>query len=84
VPPADFDIHSPSPDEGHEAIRLAVIEAISDLGSNTEGLSENFWLVDSLFELVSVALATVDDLSARVAALESAAQPSGFAKSNRR
>ena len=52
--PPRFDITQPSPDAGHEAIRVAVVQT-----------------TDTLFSLVESLRATLDDLSARVAALES-------------
>lgn len=67
-----FDIDTPSPDDGHEAIRVAVVEAIADLRENTAGVGDAYWLTDLLFDLLGSALVAIDDLTARLAALEPA------------
>lgn len=59
----DFDIDKPSPDDGHEAIRVAVVNAIEDLNYNTDDIGLSLSLADTLFSLL-------DGLTARVAALE--------------
>jgi hypothetical protein len=55
-----FDVNTPSPDEGHEAIRVAVLTAIDNSAVNVE---EAYFLADVLFELVN-------GLTERIAALE--------------
>lgn len=76
------DYRTPSPDEGHEAIRKPLEKAIDDLArtvadvqANTIGVDDAYFLADTLFELVGAALTAVDDLTARVAVLEAAATP---------
>lgn len=70
-----FDIDSPSPDRGHEAIRVAVVQAITDLGQNVADTADGFYLTDVIFELLDTALTQVADLEARVAALEATTAP---------
>ena len=77
-----FDINTPSPDDGHEAIRVAVVAAIEELGWNTSDVGASFDLLDTLFVLLDSALtandalaAQVADLEARVTALEPAPTP---------
>jgi len=65
-----FDMHVPSPDVGHEAIRLAVLQAIADGQTNAGGVDDTYFLTDLLFSLLDSAFASIDDLTARVAALE--------------
>lgn len=60
---SDFDINTPTPDDGHEAIRLAVVTAIENLNYNTGDVSLSLSLADTLFSLL-------DALTTRVAALE--------------
>lgn len=59
-----FDLDEPTPNVSLERLRLAVL--------STDDL---YMLTDVLFELASGALAAVDDLSARVAALEPQPEP---------
>ena len=72
-----FDVHTPSPDDGHEAIRAAVVQAIEDIDWNTVDVSVGFDLTDTLFVLLDGALADiatlkeqVTDLQSRLASLE--------------
>lgn len=67
-----FDLHTPSPDDGHEGIRLAVVAAIADLGTTAD---DSYFLTDLLFDLLSSAFTAIDDLTARLAALETPAEP---------
>jgi hypothetical protein len=69
-----FDLSQPSPDEGHEAIRLAVVKAIEDLGHNTESVDVSFSLVDMLFVLLEESLADRSALNIRVDAAKIQAQ----------
>lgn len=70
---ADFDISVPSPDDGHEAIRAAVVGAIEELAYNTDDANLLLSLSDSLFALLDSALTAIDDLTARLVALENPA-----------
>lgn len=76
------DFRTPSPDEGHEAIRAPLAQAIDDLAdaieaghTNRAGVDDAYFLADMLFDLLGSALAAVDDLTARVTALEAAVVP---------
>lgn len=75
MPAPDFDINAPSPDDGHESIRVAVVGAIEELDYNTDDVGSSFGLIDTAFELLSGALATIDALTDRMAALEAAVPP---------
>lgn len=70
-----FDINTPSPDDGHEAIRVAVVQAIEDAASNASGVDDAYWLTSTLFDLIGSLLSANDALTARVDALEAAAAP---------
>ena len=58
-----FDVNTPSKDRGHELIRQAVVQAISDVG-------DGFSLTDVLFELLDAAMAQIDALNIRCDALQ--------------
>lgn len=62
---SDFSIDTPSPDRGHEAIRVAVLQAIGDLQQNAADTADSFYLADVLFELVDGLLAQVDAVNIR-------------------
>lgn len=73
------DYRTPSPDEGHEAIRAPLAKAVDDLADaiaagkeNQTGVEDAYFLSDLLFDLLGGALAAIGDLTARVAALEPA------------
>lgn len=70
MPVPEFSIDNPSPDRGHEAIRRAVKKAIADLTDTQADSDDSFYLVDVAFELLDGALAQIDALTQRVAALE--------------
>lgn len=59
----DLDLSQPLPDRAHEAIRVAVVQAITDG-------EDSFTLTDVVFQMLDGLLVTVDDLTARLAALE--------------
>lgn len=59
----DLDLNQPLPDRAHEGIRQAVVKALADLSTGQADTSDSLYLVDVLFELL-------DDLTARVTALE--------------
>jgi len=61
--PNPLDLSQPLPDRAHEGIRLAVLQAIADGQTNQADTSDSLYLTDVLFELL-------DDLTARVTALE--------------
>ena len=68
--PQPVDLARPLPDEAHEGLRLAVVQAIADLG-------DSFMLADTLFGLVDQTLADIStgttqrgQLQQRVTALE--------------
>lgn len=69
MPSEPGDYRTPSPDEGHEAIRAPLAQAIDDLSQTT---ADAYFLTDALFDLLDSALTAIDDLTARVAALEPA------------
>lgn len=60
----------PSPDLAHEELRLSLLRAIGDLRNNTSATDVSFDLADTLFLLLDSALYALDDLAARVTALE--------------
>ena len=60
---SDFDISNPSPDDGHEAIRQAVVDALEELGYASDDAGLSLDMADTLFLLI-------ENLAARVAALE--------------
>lgn len=71
------DFRIPSADEGHESIRAPLAQAIDDLAATVEevrlsqeGVEDAYYLVDLLFDLLDGALATSDDLTTRLGALE--------------
>lgn len=73
------DYRTPSPDEGHEAIRAPLAQAIDDLAQavdelelNRAGVDDAYFLTDLLFDLLGGALTAIDDLTARLAVLEPA------------
>ena len=70
-----FDVDTPSPDRGHEAIRVAVVEAVADLRRNIADTADGFYLADVIFEFLDAVLLAVDDLTVRVETLETAALP---------
>ncbi len=65
----DFDVNTPSPDAGHEAIRVAVVNAIEELGYNTADVGSSFDLVDLLFAYIDDLLASHDAQRIRIDAL---------------
>lgn len=65
---SEFDVNVPSPDEGHEAIRVAVVAAIEELGYTADDSMLGLDLVDTLFVMI-------EGLLDRVSALESTATP---------
>ena len=67
-----FDVNTPSPDDGHEAIRQAVVGAIEELGTANAGVGDAYWLVDMLFSMVDGLYVQLDLLTARVDALSPA------------
>lgn len=87
MPDSDVpDYRTPSRDDGHEAIRAPLAQAIDDLAAavaagnqNAAGVDDSYFLTDLLFSLLDSALAAIDqqtadiaDLKARVAVLEPA------------
>lgn len=56
TPASDFDVNEPSLDRGHEAIRLAVIDAIASSQQNCD--------------LLNTVVAAIADHETRLAALE--------------
>lgn len=62
---SDFSIDTPSPDEGHEAIRVAVVQAIENLGYTTDDSALGLDLVDTLFALIDQLMARLDALEAK-------------------
>lgn len=77
-----LDLHQPLADRAHEAIRQAVLQAISDLQVNATGVGDAYFLVDLLFTLLDSALAQsaeqaaqITELTARVDALEAPTDP---------
>lgn len=69
--PADFfSVDTPSPDEGHEAIRLAVVAAIQDLAYTTDDAALGLDLADTLFALLDSAMVANDALAERLGVLE--------------
>jgi len=58
-----FDVTRPSLDRGHEAIRLAVVQAISDVG-------DGFSLTDVLLDLLTGQAQQIDALNIRCDALQ--------------
>jgi len=78
------DLNVEWPDAGHEAIRLAVVQAIADLAANTEQFADSFLLgqtaadfaqtvltnFGSLQQAVAAQAAQIADLETRVSALE--------------
>jgi len=71
-PPLTVD--EPFPDIGHEAIRQWVKTALASGQRGESGVADTYFLTDLLFELLDDAFASIDDLTARVTALESAPQ----------
>ena len=72
-PPLTVD--EPFPDIGHEAIRQWVKTALASGQRGESGVADTYFLTDLLFELLDDAFASIDDLTARVTALESAPTP---------
>lgn len=79
---SEFDITRESPDAGHEAIRLAVVQAIENLDYNTGDVSVLLELIDQLFTFLDESLAQrsalaarLDDLETRIGALEPTPAP---------
>lgn len=77
-----LDYRTPSPDEGHEAIRAPLAQAIDDLAeavangrANEAGVDDAYFLTDVLFDLLDSVMVANDALAARVEALEAAAIP---------
>jgi hypothetical protein len=68
-----FDIDTPSPDDGHEAIRVAIVQAINDLSDTSAGVDDAYWITDLLLGMADGLYTAVSDLTARVDALEAAA-----------
>ena len=71
------DYRTPSPDEGHEAIRAPLAQAIDDLAqamedaeANRVGVDDAYFLTGILFDLLGGVLTSLDDLTARLTALE--------------
>lgn len=64
------DLSLPLPDLAHENLRQAVVAAIGEAQFNASGVEDAYYLADVLFDLLGTALAAVDDLTARVEALE--------------
>ena len=73
--PEPFDLTRTSPDAAHEAIRVAVVQAIEDLDYTTGDLSISLELVDVLFVLIDQLLTDNAALTARIEALEQAEEP---------
>jgi hypothetical protein len=76
------DYRTPSPDDGHEAIREPLERAIDelaqtveDLGYTTDDAGLSLDMADTLFVLIDSLMATNNALTERVAALEAAATP---------
>lgn len=65
-----YDLNQPLPDAAHEALRVAVLAAISDLGNTGTDVSGNFFLADTQIELVADLLNRVAALEDRVALLD--------------
>lgn len=66
----EFDVTRPSPDAGHEAIRVAVVQAIEDLGFSFDLADTLFLLLDSVYSDLADAATDRGGLARRVAALE--------------
>lgn len=86
------DVHDgPLPDLGHESLRLSVVAALDDLETKATQMAGSLLLVRTAFDFAETMLSAVlplqqaltaqagqiTDLTARVAALESAAPPAG-------
>lgn len=67
------DYRTPVPDEGHEAIRRPLAQAIDDLAEAALGVEDAYFLTDLLLGIADNLLTQVDNLQATVAALT--AQP---------
>jgi hypothetical protein len=69
-----FDLNAPHPNVDIDTMRRAVVEALANIQQNTDGVDDSYFLADLLFSLLDTALATVDQLTARVALLEAPAE----------
>lgn len=82
VPRPPLTVDEPFADMGHEAIRQWVKSALASGERGETGVADTYFLTDLLFELlddaftaVDAAQAAIDDLTARVTALEPAPEP---------
>ena len=64
------DLDQPLPDRAHEALRVAVVEAIANVARNTADAQDGLDLTDVCLELIDAIFAQLDDLTARLDALE--------------
>jgi len=69
------DLDQPLPDRAHEQLRVAVVTAISRLAQNSSDAADGLDLTDVCLELIDAIFAQLDDLTGRVAALETPPNP---------
>ena len=70
-----LDLAHPLPDRAHESFRLAVLQAIEDIGWNTADAEMSFDLVDTLFQLLATVQADVAELQGWRDSLTAACEP---------
>lgn len=68
--PEPLDLDYEFPDKGHQDIWLRVKQAIDESQGNSIGVEDSYFLTDLLFSLLDGAFASIDDLTGRLAALE--------------
>lgn len=70
MPDYKFDLHAPHPNVDIDTMRQSVVQAITEAQDNAAGVDDAYFLTDLLFSLLETALAAIDNLTGRLAALE--------------
>ena len=65
-----FDLHTPSPDEGHDGIRLAVLDLLQQLDAHRIRIDAVNINADTALAGIDALQEQLAELTARVAALE--------------
>ena len=64
----ELDLNEPLPDRAHDAIRAAVVQAITDLQANGGDIEAGFQMTDMLSQFISELIGQNTDLTAQISA----------------
>lgn len=65
-------VTGPSLDRGHEALRQDILATVAEIGQANDDAQGSLYVIDVLFDMIIGLSEQVDDLTARLAALEAA------------